>query len=222
MISLKSKLAQILTEKNKELEFGLGFDLQELPLNLEPLQSSFNEILLEIGSGWGEFTLENASLHPSSLIIAVEKKRHRIIESIKKQKSLGITNIRWLVLDVQWFFNEVFEKDTFDKIIINYPDPWPKKRHHKHRFVHEERIMDLQKLIKGNGILEFATDYYEYAREVMMLLESSQEWQNLNDPLTLLSEIPQRPVSYFQQLKLKEGFPSYFLQFQVVDKPNLK
>lgn len=222
MTSLKSKLAQILSEKNKGLDFGLGFDFQELPINLDNLQTNFNEITLEIGSGWGEFTLENAALHPGSLFIAIEKKKHRVIESIKNQKSLGISNIRWLVLDVQWFFNEVFEKDTFDKVIINYPDPWPKKRHHKHRFMHEERVKDLEKLIKVNGTLEFATDYYEYARESMMLLETAQEWKNINGPLTLLSRIPQRPVSYFQQLKLKEGFPSYFLQFQVVDKPKEK
>jgi tRNA (guanine-N7-)-methyltransferase len=219
---LKRKLAKILQEKNRDLDYGLGFNFEYLPFNLDKLRKNFQETVLEIGTGWGEFTLENAALHPDSLFIAVEKKRHRIVDSIKRQKSLGIKNIRWLVLDVQWFFLEVFKEQTFEKIIINFPDPWPKKRHHKHRFIQENRIKDFEKVIKVNGSLEFGTDYYEYARDVLFLLEGSKQWQNLNGRFSLLSEIPQRPISYFQQLKKKEGFPSFFLQFQIVDKQNTK
>lgn len=220
MIHLPDKLASIVSQKNNLGQYGLPFDYHNLPIQLSSIAKEYSSCVLEIGTGWGEFTLDNAQQNPGSLFIGVEKKLHRVKSCIERQQKRGIANIYWLVLDVEWFFSEVFLPDSFQKIIINFPDPWPKKRHHKHRFLHAERIKDFQSILKQSGVIEIGSDSYEYMRDVLLILESDKAWRNLHGQFSLQRELRERPKTYFQGLAVKAGLPTYFLQFQLVDNSN--
>jgi len=218
---LKNKLSQILENKNlghtsSGRGYALDFNINKIPYTISEIanqkQKKYNHFILEIGSGWGEFTLENAKLHPKSFILALEKKKHRIIHCIKEQKKQNLNNINWMIVDVTWFFKNLFKEKSFDRIIMNFPDPWPKTRHQKHRFMSEEMIDTLSRISKKNAILEFATDYWPYMEETFFMLENSDSWKNIHGKGLLLSKVKNRPVSHFESLKKSEGENIYHLQ----------
>ncbi|MDH5720437.1 MAG: methyltransferase domain-containing protein [Spirochaetia bacterium] len=214
---IQKKLTEILTQRSRkfseiEKNYILPFEPSNFPYFLKKNFNQYNGFILEIGSGWGEFTLELAKQNRDSLIIALEKKKKRIIRSIKNQKKENIENIRWMLLDVSWYFEDIFAENSFDHIIINFPDPWPKKKHHKHRILTENFLNSITNISKNGTLFEFASDYWPYIYDALFVIENSKYWQNINGKGVLLNNIKDRPESYFQKLKTEEGENTYFLQ----------
>ncbi len=212
--TVQDKLLKILASKAKRAgEYCLAFDPATFPISLRTLFPEYSGFALEIGCGWGEYTRAYAQAHPDMLIVAIEKKLARVIASSRLQRAEGIKNIRYLVLDLAWFFDGIFAEAQFDVITINFPDPWPKARHHKHRFVSPDFAEALSLIARPGASLTFATDNYPYAREAMQTFETCSDWQNAVAPWLAVGEIPGRPRSYFETLHRKEGAPIYFLQY---------
>lgn len=212
--AIREKLARILESKAKRGgSFCLPFDTAQFPFNIRALFPGFASYVLEIGSGWGEFTRAYAAANPQSLTIAIEKKLARVLASSRQQSAQSITNIRYLVLDIAWFFEGVFAPEQFDAITINFPDPWPKLRHHKHRFISPEFAISLAAISRQGARLTFATDNYAYAREAMTVFEQCPAWKNSVAPWVALDRIAGRPQSYFETLHRNEGAPIYFLAY---------
>jgi len=210
---IREKLAGILQKKYLGNEYNILFDPGTFPICPNIHYPGYAKYILEIGSGWGEFTNALAADHPDWFIIALEKKKKRVKYSIAEQTERGISNIRWVIINVDWFFEEVFTPESFDTIIINFPDPWPKKRHHKHRFMGKSFIHILHGLLKNNGELEFATDHREYMEDVLDIIEGMpQEWENIHGKKVVKSHIENRPESYFEREQKNKGMDVYFLQ----------
>ena len=129
-------------------------------------------------------------------------------------KNLKVPNIRFMIVDVDWFFDRLFVPASFDKVVINFPDPWPKERHHKHRFLTQQFVAALTDVVKPGGHLEFGTDFWPYMQEGMHNIAASGFWLNINGPGVILKEIEARPKSYFETLKKSEGENVYFCQFK--------
>lgn len=222
--SLQEKLILLLEKKavgkmppQKKIigkEFALDFSLQKTPYSPLTLYPHYSCYVLEIGSGWGEFTLQSAKQNPQNFYIALEKKKKRVLRCLAKQENKQVNNIRWMVMDIDWFFSGLFSANSFDKIVINFPDPWPKKRHHKHRFFQENFLQVLNSISKPNALLEFATDYYHYMEQTVQLLEQTSVWKNQHGKGIVLTQIENRPQSYFEQLKKAEGENVYFVQYR--------
>lgn len=210
---LKEKLYTILKNKSITNEpLGIDFDKARFALDFTDL--GYDEVQLEIGSGWGEYTLECAAQNPKILYIALEKKKKRVVACIKEQKKRELKNIRWMIIDIKWFFEGIFKKGTFSKVTINFPDPWPKLRHHKNRFIDDNFIDTLSDYLAQDSVIEFATDHWPYLEDVLWILEAKPYLRNLNGRGVALTEVAGRAKSYFEQLKKDEGCDIYFLQFQ--------
>lgn len=222
--SLQKKLIWLLERKSianmkkevKGKKLAFDFFYKNTPYSLAKLFPFFSSYVLEIGSGWGEFTLESAKQNPQNFYMALEKKKKRVLRCLAKQESKQLKNIRWMVMDLEWFFDGLFCEDSFDLVVINFPDPWPKARHHKHRFFNEEFLTVLQKITKPKARLEFATDYYDYMEQVVLILENSRLWKNQHGQGVVLSKIDSRPQSYFEVLKREENENVYFIQYQKI------
>lgn len=213
--AVQQKLLKILASKAQRAgELCLPFDTGAFPLQVRTLLPQFKCYALEIGCGWGEYTRAYALAHPETLVVAIEKKLARVIASARAQVAGGVGNIRYLVLDIAWFFDGVFAAEQFDAITINFPDPWPKARHHKHRFVSPDFAESLRRIARPGALLTFATDNYAYAREAMQTFEASAFWQNAVAPWIARGEIIGRPRSFFETVHRQEGAPIYFLQYQ--------
>lgn len=214
-LALQAKLAAILTKKAKRAgEFALPFERDSFPLNVRKGFSGFERFALEIGCGWGEFTRALAAQEPGTMHIAIEKKLARVITSGKDQKRAGLSNIRYLVLDVAWFFAGVFDATQFDSITINFPDPWPKARHHKHRFISPDFVGELVRIAAAGGRITFATDNYAYAREAMQTFEAEPRLKNIHGAYLAITDIAGRPRSFFETLHRNEGAIIYFLEYE--------
>ncbi len=219
--ALQEKLVSILKRKNLAPEhplakFQLPFEPERFPLSPPALFPGYEEYWLEIGSGWGEFTRENARQNPQAFTIALEKKKKRVNRSSQKQKNMELSNIRWMTIDIHWVFENVFAPGSFDRVTINFPDPWPKKKHVKNRFFSDDFLKELSRIVRMKGSLQFATDYWPYLESAAMHLEQSPDWQNRHGGLVVLPGIPGRPVSYFEQLKREEGENIYLLEYEKV------
>ncbi|GAB4427347.1 MAG: tRNA (guanosine(46)-N7)-methyltransferase TrmB [Turneriella sp.] len=212
---VQTKLLRILASKAQRAgKYCLPFDPALFPLALPALYPNFENYTLEIGCGWGEFTRAYAQANPTTLVLAIEKKLARVIASSRVQISEGLHNIRYMVLDLAWFFDGVFAESQFDTITINFPDPWPKARHHKHRFISPDFAESLRRVARPGARLTFVTDNYPYAREAMQTFEASEHWRNAVAPWLAVGDIPGRPRSYFETLHRQEGAPIYFLQYE--------
>ena len=208
---VKVRLASILTRKTFDSDHLIPFDLKTLPVRLEAFDYDF--FTLEIGSGWGEFTLEYARENPDHLIIALEKKKKRVMKSITEQDKRQIKNIKWMVLDVNWFFEEIFPENSFDRVITNFPDPWPKNKHKKHRFLNKKNLDIISKICKKGGMFELVTDCWKYLEEVLYLLEDSLLWKNSRGQGVVLERIKENPRSFFEKMLKEEGKKIYDLLF---------
>lgn len=218
-VEIESKLAGILGKKARRGgQFCLEFNRENFPLNVRSEFSQYRRFVLEIGCGWGEFTRAYAQQNRDTMLIAIEKKLARVISSGKTQERENIANIRYLVLDVAWFFTGIFATGQFDEVLINFPDPWPKARHHKHRFVSPGLAAELARICRPGAKLTFATDDYAYTREAAAVFEQSAVWKNTQGAFMARSELSGRPVSFFEQLHRNEGALIYFLQYGLCEE----
>jgi tRNA (guanine-N7-)-methyltransferase len=157
-------------------------DLQK-PHNAETVNNLKNpEIspfrILELGSGWGEFCTEWMLKNPEHEYIALEIKADRIKNLSGKLRHFGIQNARILPVNFNWFLSELFTPNSFDLIVINFPDPWPKKRHWKHRLIQSEFPEKISKLLRPSGKVYIATDYGPYARKIISVFRKNPIFTN--------------------------------------------
>jgi len=183
-------------EKNKKINVSAYFE------NLEKFH-------LEMGSGWGEVAIALAKMHPDTGFVLLEKKMQRITHTIKMIKENNIKNIRILPSDFQHFLAEMFLPAQFDAVILNFPDPWPKRKHWKNRTVNRNFLNVLANLLKANGIFHFATDYGPYARKVIRLFRGNPAFSFAQEYSLTRDNIP---VSRFEEERKKITPRLYYLE----------
>jgi len=166
---------------------------------------------LELGSGWGEVAIELAKENPTTGFLLMERKIDRVIATETKQKELGLENIRYMTVNFQWFFTELLEKEMFETILINFPDPWPKRKHHKNRVMKPKFLEEVHSLLAPNGRLLFATDYGPYARKCISMFRKTSKfnWDGTEEYSFDRSEFPR---SFFETEKRNEGKQIYYLE----------
>ncbi|MDF3820432.1 methyltransferase [Leptospira sp. 96542] len=184
-------------------EWGEKIDLKK------SFPNHIQTFVLELGSGWGEVAIELAKANPNTGYLLMEKKVNRIIATENLRQPLNLENIRYMTVNFQWFFEELLEKELFDTIIINFPDPWPKRKHHKNRLMSEFMLRQIYDLLKPGGQLLFATDYGPYARKTIALFRKLKGFVCGSEEYSF--ERPNFPVSFFEGEKRNEGKRIYYL-----------
>jgi len=216
------KLLNILEKQSiRAGEFAVPFSRATVPLAVRNMYTDFSRYELEVGCGWGEYTRSVAVKNPQTLYVALEKKLARILSSSRSQKTMHIKNIRYLALDVSWFFENIFTSGTFDAVTINFPDPWPKLRHHKHRFVTPVFATEIFRITRPGAMFTFASDDYRYARECAETFEKSNLWQNILEPYAAAPHIHGRPETFFEKLHRDEGATIYFLRYKRMENTQI-
>jgi len=147
----------------------------DISTTLPPLISSqiFNnsfEIWMEIGFGEGEFLIELARSKDNINFVGLEIKKHRFMKALHKSSQLNLKNIKFLHIDATVAIEQLFLPSSISKIYINFPDPWPKLRHNKHRIFNELFLNQINKLLENSGILEIASDHKEYIKNIMCVI----------------------------------------------------
>ena len=116
-----------------------------------------NPIHIEIGMGKGQFIMKLAKEHPDINYIGIERYSSVLIRALQKMEIEPLPNIRFLCMDAS-IITEVFDKEEVAKIYLNFSDPWPKERHAKRRLTSRQFFERYDKILAGNGVVEFKTD----------------------------------------------------------------
>ncbi|MDL1950491.1 tRNA (guanosine(46)-N7)-methyltransferase TrmB, partial [Acidobacteria bacterium ACD] len=109
----------------------LDVSLHRIPLDLEEVFGNPAECALEIGFGDGDFLIECALADPGTNFLGIEIKKRRFNTAVKSAVRKKAGNVKFLHMEAVIAVRELFPPDSFSTVYINFPDPWPKKRHHK-------------------------------------------------------------------------------------------
>ena len=150
----KSGDARFTAQKDITLEYN-----REAPemINLSEAFPGYSRFRIEIGCGKGSFIAEKAKRNPDVAFIAVEKVRDVIIFAMEKVAAAELTNVRFLCADAEKL-DLLFPAGTFERIYINFCDPWPKARHAKRRLTYRKFLEKFKPLLAENGAIAFKTD----------------------------------------------------------------
>jgi tRNA (guanine-N7-)-methyltransferase len=156
-------------------------------------------VTLEIGFGMGASLAEMAEQQPEMNFLGVEVHRPGVGSLLADIEERGLSNIRIICADIIDVLQRVITESSLDRILIFFPDPWHKKRHHKRRLVQPDFIRQLILLLKPNGILHMATDWENYAEHMQEVMQQFSDFKQLS------SEADPRPETKFERRGLRLG-----------------
>ena len=137
------------------------------------------EKIIEIGFGGGENLIAAAESRPQDCFIGIEVYPNGIGSLLLAMDKKELRNIRIIRADAKEAINLFFTPNTLDEIRVFFPDPWPKRRHHKRRLLQFDFLQSLVSRLRGSGLLHIVTDWEDYARTVLANLEDCPDCHNL-------------------------------------------
>ena len=121
------------------------------------LKEDCTVLWVEVGCGKGKFTAETAEANPDVLLIAVERCREAMVVAMEKAQAMGLKNVYYIDMDVA-NIEEIFAGFEIDRLFINFPDPWPRKKNAKRRLTHRGFLDKYCRVIKEGGEIHYKTD----------------------------------------------------------------
>jgi len=138
------------------------------------------DVIVEIGFGNGESTWRMAQQEPDKNFIGIEVHKPGVGQLLMALDAQGIDNVRIACEDAVPFFQRRIPPGSLAGVRIYFPDPWPKKRHHKRRLIQPEFVRQLAQCVASGGILHLATDWQPYAEHMLDVLGGSSAFRNLS------------------------------------------
>jgi tRNA (guanine-N7-)-methyltransferase len=182
-------------------QFGIPYAAQ--PIDLDRIFGRNAPTVLEIGFGMGETTATIAAQHPRNNYLGIEVHTPGVGSLLKRVAELNLANLRIIQHDAVEVLRDMIAPATFDAVHIFFPDPWPKKRHHKRRLLQPEFIGLLVERMKAGAYLHVATDWQEYAEQILDVFR--REPQLVNTAEGYAPRPDYRPQTKFETRGLKLG-----------------
>ena len=173
-----------------------------------------NPLNLEIGFGVGNFLIEMGIREPDENFIGMDFYHRGIRKVITRIDKYQVDNTRIIYGNAKEKTPLLFKKEELGRIYINFPDPWPKKRHHKRRLITPAFIKILIEKLKPSGEIYVATDYQTYALEMMDFFEKEPVLKNKNGPGVFLSKKEGTPKSKYEKKFINAGERIFYLEFE--------
>lgn len=163
-----------------------------------------SELILEIGFGMGTSTAEIAKSNLNKNYIAIEVHSPGVGNLLKLIQEDDISNLKIIQHDAVEVLNLMIKNDSLDGIHIFFPDPWPKKKHHKRRLIQSNLLKLIAQKIKKNGYLHIATDWEDYAVWIIDLLDKEELLQKMSDDF--FKKPDYRPLTKYENRGIKLGY----------------
>ncbi|QSB05920.1 tRNA (guanosine(46)-N7)-methyltransferase TrmB [Natronoglycomyces albus] len=181
-------------------------------LDVESLYGRKAPLILEIGSGNGEATAALAEAEPERDILAVEIYPQGIANLMLDAQERGLDNIRIYQGDAIPLMHHAFGPGSLAGVRVYFPDPWPKKRHHKRRIIQPDHVARMAELLEPGGTLHAATDWAEYAHHMLRVLQAEERLENTSAGFTPRPDF--RPMTKFERRGIDAGHEIFDLIFQ--------
>ena len=178
-------------------QFGLTFS--DTAIKLSDAFDNNGPVWLEIGFGNGDVLLNMATNNPDTNIIGAEVHESGIGHALNGIEQNNLSNVRLVHHDAMEILENMLEPASLDKVLLLFPDPWHKKRHHKRRIVQQDFLNAVARTLKPGGILHCATDWAEYGEWMIEKIEQDDRFTNCAGA-GQGSERPEwRPVTRFEK-----------------------
>ena len=181
----------------------------EMKGNFKKVFFNDNPIYLEIGTGKGNFIIENAKRYPNINFIGIEKYDSVLVRAIEKIDELELNNLRFIRMDAKEIEN-VFDKEI-SKLYLNFSDPWPKDRHEKRRLTSDVFLEHYDNIFADKKIIEFKTDnrkLFEYS--VKSFTDYNYKIQSLS--LDLHSDVTDNIMTEYEAKFSNKGQVIYYVK----------
>jgi len=180
----------------------------------EELFGNRNPLNLEIGFGVGNFIIEMGIREPNENFIGIDFYHKGIRKVITRIAKYEICNARIVYGDAKEKIPLLFAPEELNRVYINFPDPWPKKRHHKRRLIKPDFIKVLVEKLKFGGEIHIATDHETYAMEILDFFEKDRLLKNKNGLGTFLFQKEGIPKSKYEKKFISAGERIFYLEYK--------
>jgi tRNA (guanine-N7-)-methyltransferase len=183
-------------------------------LDLASLFGNDLPVIMEIGFGNGEATWQMANNEPGRNFLGVEVHKPGVGHLLLKIEEYQIGNLRIACQDAVELLRKRIPDQALSGVRIYFPDPWPKKRHHKRRIVQRPFIDLLARKMNPGGILHLATDWEPYAEHMLEVMKASTDFENLSPDGGTGTKPEWRPETKYEKRGERLGHGVYDLVFR--------
>ena len=179
----------------------------------EEVFGNSNPLNLEIGFGVGNFLIEMGIREPDENFIGMDFYHKGIRKVISRIDKYQVNNTRIVYGDAKEKTPLLFNDQELSRAYINFPDPWPKKRHHKRRLIKPAFIKTLSEKLKPGGEIHIATDFESYALEILEFFENEPTLKNKSGSGTFLLQKEGVPKTKYEKKFINAGERIFYLEF---------
>jgi len=144
---------------------------------------------IELGSGDGSFLAQYAGLHQARNFIGVERLLGRLRKLDRKVRRLGLENVRAVRMEAAYFLEHLLPPSCAEALHIYFPDPWPKRRHHKHRLINERFPLLAHQALAYGGTVYLRTDDADYFRRMTEVFGACAFFEETQTPEELAATL---------------------------------
>jgi tRNA (guanine-N7-)-methyltransferase len=191
-----------------------GVEYRAQPLDLDALFGRRAPRVVEIGFGNGENLAACATAHPERDYLGLEVHRPGVGRLMLAAENAQLTNLRIVCHDAVEVLERQIAPNTLDEVLILFPDPWHKKRHHKRRLIQTPFVSLVVSRLRAGGLLRLATDWEPYAQQMLEVLGANSSLTNLSAEKGFIERPAERIVTRFEKRGARLGHGVWDLAFQ--------
>ncbi|MCM5704200.1 tRNA (guanosine(46)-N7)-methyltransferase TrmB [Larsenimonas salina] len=194
----------------------LGLTLEHGRLDLNAVFGREAPRVVEIGFGMGGSLLEQAMANPNTDFIGIEVHQAGVGKLLDEADKAGLSNLRVYREDALKVLDDALPENSIDTLQLFFPDPWPKKKHHKRRIVQPAFLEKVARVLKSGGTFHMATDWAPYAEHMAEVMSEAPGFENTAAPGESFVPRPEfRPLTKFEQRGERLGHGVFDLIFRV-------
>ncbi len=182
--------------------------------DIEGLFSEKKELHIEYCSGNGDWIIQKALEYPHYLWIAVEKQFERVRKIWSKMHNQLVNNLLIVCGEALTFTQYYLQDNSAREVYVNFPDPWPKARHAKHRLIQESFISQIARVVQKGGKAIYATDDGNYSQQMIEKMGRCAHWKSCFPNPYYIQNWEEYGSSWFQYLWKEKGRRFYYMQFE--------
>lgn len=169
------------------------------PLNIPELFPQNQPLEVELGCGDASFLLNYAKAHPERNFIGVERLGGRIRKLDRKGRRAGLTNLRGVRIESSYFLEYLLPPKSAAALHVYFPDPWPKRKHLKNRFINERFTEIAQRVLTPGGVVYLRTDHEDYFMQMTDVFAASAVFRAVETPLELSALLTDFEADFLKQ-----------------------
>ncbi len=210
-------------QRNLDTLWGrYGLETNAGRLDLDAVFGRQRAVWLEIGFGSGDFLANLAATHPEVDMLGIDVHLAGVGSLLGRLQAEACRNVRLFCADAVEVLQVCIAKHALERVYVLFPDPWPKLRHHKRRLIQPEFVTLLEEKLAVGGQLYLATDWADYAAQMMAVLSEAHGWRNLAGAGNYSPRLPERALTRFETRGLNLGHGVWDLHFVREEKPEVK